>query len=114
MGDLIRFDVARLSEKDFQKIVVNIALTNGWWQYHNPDSRRSASGWPDLTLIREPEIIFVELKAEKGRIRPDQQIILDKLSACGLENHIWRPRDLDKIHGRLSTKGTSCSPKESN
>jgi hypothetical protein len=104
VGDLIRFDVSRIKEADFQKLVIDIAHAQGFWVYHNPDSRRSSAGWPDLVLVREPEVIFVELKSEKGRVREQQQTVLNKLSLCNLETYIWRPRDLDKIFDRLKGK----------
>lgn len=109
MGELIRFDVSRIKEADFQKIVIDLAHLYKWWVYHNPDSRRSASGWPDLVLVREPEIIFAELKTEKGRVREQQETILKKLSLCNMETYIWRPRDLDEIHARLKGK-QPCIP----
>lgn len=101
MGEVIRFDVSKWKEKDFQRHVIDFAHIQGWWIFFNGDSRRAVPGWPDLVLIREPECIFVELKAEKGRVSPEQETILQKLSLCNMETHVWRPRDLDAIHKRL-------------
>lgn len=108
MGEVIAWNVSLWKEKDFQRFVIDLAHANDWWVYHNPDSRRSSAGWPDLVLVREPECLFVELKTEKGRIAEQQQTVLKKLSLCQLETYIWRPRDMTEIHARL-TKGPSCS-----
>lgn len=114
MSDVIAFDVARWKEKDFQRVVVDLAHTYGWWVYHNPNSRMSASGMPDLLMVREPEILFVELKTEKGRLRPAQEALLSKLKGCGEEVYVWRPRDLQDIKTRLSRKEELCHPSKGN
>ena len=102
MSSVIRFDINKFKEKDFQKLVTDIAHQNNWWVYSNPDSRRSAAVWPDLVLVREPECLFVELKAEKGKVSEIQNVILNKLALCGMETRIWYPRDLQEIHRRLA------------
>lgn len=101
------------SEEALQQKVIQIARFCGWWVYHPPRNRPSGktgrvvpvlgtvAGWPDLTLVREPEIMFAELKAERGRVRPEQSVVLERLAACGLETHIWRPSDWPEIEARL-------------
>lgn len=96
-----------ISEKDFQKIVVREAESQGWWVYHNPDSRMSSAGLPDLILLREPDFFMAELKSARGRLSEIQQIFIEKLINSGIEVHVWRPADLDAIKERL--KGKSCS-----
>lgn len=101
------------SEEALQVKTIQLARFCQWWVYHPPRNRPSAktgrvvpvlgtvAGWPDLTFVREPEIFFAELKAEDGRVRPDQQLALQRLAACGLEVHIWRPSDWPSIEARL-------------
>lgn len=48
-------------------------------------------GWPDLTLVRGEQLLFVELKA-KGKVTPEQQSWLDVLSKVGTVA-VWRPTD---------------------
>lgn len=91
--------------------------------YHTHDARRSPAGFPDRVAIRPPRLMFVELKDERGRIRPEQQAWHNALKLCGdqvayaadraarwvslegtredrgfapptLEAYIWRPSDL--------------------
>lgn len=103
------------SEAAFQQQVTNLAAYTGWRWYHAPENRpiRTANGrvrkqnvvrgFPDLTLVRDTELIFAELKAEKGRVRPEQTDWLNDLQAVpGVETYIWRPSDFDEIHARLN------------
>jgi hypothetical protein len=92
----------RQSEAVFMQQVIQLSKFYSWRYYHTHDSRRSAPGFPDLVLVRPPEILFVELKAEKGRVRPEQQEWISALHACGLEVHLWRPGQWDEIHARLA------------
>jgi hypothetical protein len=93
-----------VTEKAWQGVVLELAGFYRWVSYHTYDSRRSNPGWPDLVLARPPELIFVELKTDRGRVRPEQQLWLDRLVACGQEVHVWRPRDLGAVHERLKAR----------
>lgn len=90
-----------LTEAQWQELVVEFARLHGWWAFHPYDSRRSAAGWPDLVLLRPPELVIVELKAENGRVSPDQARVLDGLRACGIEAPVWRPSDENYVFARL-------------
>lgn len=80
-------------ERSFQRQVITYAEIMGWRWYHVPDSRRSTAGFPDLVLIRRPLVLWVELKSERGRLKPDQKVWLDDLRACGQVVYVWRPSD---------------------
>lgn len=58
-------------------------------------------GFPDLVLVRE-RIIFAVVKAEKGRVRPDQKVWLDMLRAAGAQVHVWKPSDWPEIEEVLA------------
>ena len=90
-----------LPEKAWQQQVVELAELYRWRVYHTYDSRRSHAGWPDLVLVRPPELLVVELKTDTGRLRPAQRDWLDDLAACGVEVAVWRPRDFEAVHDRL-------------
>jgi hypothetical protein len=98
-----------MSERAWEKMVLDLATYGGWMHYHPPDNmprtgRRGKvyvqnvkAGFPDLFLIHrtEPHIIIAELKAAKGKIGPAQQEWLDRLSTfAGLVQSMH-------AHGRL-------------
>lgn len=75
--------VRKVSERAFQTAVIQLAETLGWRVAHFSDSRRSigqgrmvgdkqAAGFPDLVCTRAGRLLFLELKSEKGKLRPAQ------------------------------------------
>lgn len=97
-----------LSEKQFQQQVIELARRLGWHVWHVSDSRRFvggrafgdplAAGLPDLIMIRPPRVVFIELKTNKGRVRPSQKETLALLDQCaGVEVYLIRPRDWEKL-----------------
>lgn len=89
---------AVVPEKEFQGQVVDLALLRSWRVWHDNDSRRNAAGLPDLLLLRPPRLLFVELKAEKGRLSAEQRAWQDELGRCpGVETYVWRPGDWPEI-----------------
>lgn len=91
-----------MTEKAWQQQVLEISTLCRWQHFHVFDSRRSDPGWPDLVLVRAPELLVAELKTDRGRLTPQQAQWLDRLAACGVEAHVWRPRDFDQVWERLS------------
>ena len=60
----------RLTERQFQRQVLDLARLCGYRAYHTHDSRRSQPGFPDIVLVN-PErrhTLFVELKTSTGRV----------------------------------------------
>ena len=85
--------------------VTEFARLNGWLCYHPYDSRRSASGWPDLALCRPPRLVLAELKSGKGRVTAAQCHWLDALSGCSLvDAYLWRPADWAAIEAQLQRR----------
>jgi len=70
------------------------ALTGRGWR--TPVQGSLGKGWPDLVLIRGTRLIFVELKASKGKLHPDQERVLNLLGQAA-EIHVWFPADFDRI-----------------
>lgn len=103
-----------LTELEWQRQVLDLAELYGWLVYHTYDSRRSQPGFPDLVLLRapadrHPELLFVELKRAKGRVRPEQKAWIAGLVRIGraapaVECHVWRPQQFDEVHARLRRK----------
>ncbi len=81
-------------EAAFQKQIVDLAELCGWWAWHVPDSRRMNAGLLDLFLLRPPELLLWEVKTERGRVRPEQQAVIDALRQVEhVSTGIVRPSD---------------------
>ena len=100
---------AVVSERDFQRSVVELATALGWMIYHQLDagtckkcgafnfSKRIGPGYPDLTLAGHGRVLFVELKAEKGRVSTDQKEWAERLDAGPGEYYLFRPSQWDEV-----------------
>ena len=87
-----------VTEASWQAQVVAAAEVFDWYIYHNPDSRRSTAGFPDLVLIRPPRVLFMEWTRQTGRLSPIQREVIDQLEACpGVEVHVARPSDWEQV-----------------
>jgi len=102
-----------VTEAEFQRQVVQLAKTLNWLVMHTrPAVNRSGKwstpiqghrGFPDLVLSHATRgTIFAELKAEKGRVSPEQHTWIDTLRASGQEVYVWKPEHLQEIADRLS------------
>lgn len=90
--------VPPITEKEFQRQVLDIAAIYGWKSYHPMLSKWSERGWPDLALVRPPRFVLAELKREKGSTSVHQDEWLAMLRECpGIEVYLWRPSDIEAI-----------------
>ena len=88
-----RARIARgMTEADLAEEVRGLARALGVTRYHTFDSRRSEPGFPDEVLIGDAGVLFRELKSERGRVTPDQQRVLARLTGAGQDAAVWRPR----------------------
>jgi len=87
-----------ITEKAFEYQIKDLAKLFGWQYYHPFLSKWSERGFPDVTLLRPPRLIFAELKSDKGRLSPAQAHWLWELRKvpCA-EVYIWRPRHIERI-----------------
>jgi hypothetical protein len=83
-----------VTEREWQRQITDLATMLGWSWYHTHDSRRSPAGFPDLVLWRE-RVVYVELKAQRGRLRPEQRVTITAFRQAGAEVYVWRPSDFD-------------------
>ncbi len=87
-----------LTEREFQRQVMDLAGILGWTVYHSALSKWSERGWPDLAMVRPPRFVLAELKRETGRTTVHQDRWLALLRDCpGVETYLWRPSDLDAV-----------------
>ncbi len=82
-----------MTERELLDAIRDACRWAGLLTYHTHDSRRSEPGYPDLTVVGPTGVLFRELKAERGRVTPDQRQWLDRLSAAGADADVWRPCD---------------------
>lgn len=119
--------VADLSEAEFQKEVIRVAKANGWLVSHvwrGQAGGRSggwrtnaATGFPDLTLLRPPFLVFLELKKVGRKADPEQKKWIARLQRCrpalvierpdllgpgGVYAYVVDPRDWPKVHLMLT------------
>jgi hypothetical protein len=100
-------------EAGFQAAVVELAQLCGWQCMHVRRSiardgqwatATSVPGWPDLVAFRPGQLLFIELKAERGRLSVQQRDVLDALTAAGADVRIWKPSDWPAIETTLRSR----------
>jgi hypothetical protein len=64
----------------------------------------SIPGWPDLTLLGHGQLIFAELKTDRGRLSGEQVGVIAALRAAGQDARVWRPDDWPEIERTLTRK----------
>jgi hypothetical protein len=95
-------------EASFQACVIETARLAGWRVVHFRRARTAhgwktpiagdATGWPDLTLVRPPRLVFAELKSARGKLRDEQSDWLAVLRLLpGAEVFVWRPDDWPEV-----------------
>lgn len=89
------------SEEAWQGTVLQYAELRGWMYYHTRRSDHSPRGFPDLVMGRPPRLLFIELKAERGKVSDEQRAWLQLLAACGQETRVWRPSDWTEVEATL-------------
>lgn len=85
------------SEKAFMQAVIDSARLHGWLVYHTHDARRSEPGFPDLVLLRGPQILVFELKTERGKLSDAQKRWLSAFEAAAVPTYVLRPSAWDEI-----------------
>jgi hypothetical protein len=93
--------IDRLTEAEFQGMIVERARVRGWLVYHVYDSRRSSAGFPDLVMVRAGKLVLAEVKTAKGRLSPAQAAWFAALSAVEDQPRVtvavWRPEDWSAV-----------------
>ncbi len=92
-----------MTENELKHQILRIARLNGWMVFHMSQSKPSrpvriqgdatSAGYPDLTLARDGQVIWMELKQDKAMQSPSQyawQVALPNY-------HLIRPGDLDAV-----------------
>jgi hypothetical protein len=94
--------------RDLQRGIIDMAHRLGWRVAHFPPipTTRGGQTWyltpvaadgkgfPDLMLVRE-RVVYVEVKGDKDRLRPEQEVWLSSLRMAGQEVHVWRTAEYE-------------------
>ena len=103
-----------MNEAALKSTVINVARMKGWLIHHDLPAMNRRGRWathvegdvgfPDLVLLSPHygQLLFVELKSEKGRTTSSQDNWLGALTLAGIESHVVRPADLEFITHRLT------------
>jgi hypothetical protein len=92
-----------MKEAEFAKRIEDTANLLQLRWHHETDSRRSKAGFPDYVFVGPDGILFLEIKATKGRVSPQQQAWIDDLSAAdlgdgwGVRAYVAYPKDWDRV-----------------
>ncbi|MGH9151342.1 MAG: VRR-NUC domain-containing protein [Acidimicrobiales bacterium] len=107
---------AACSEAQLQDMVLDLARYCDWRVVHFRQGR-TAKGWrtpvsgdgrgfPDLVLLRGAKQLVVELKAQRGRLTPEQNAWLNAFRLAGVDARVWRPADWSEIQQTLTQGAT--------
>ena len=99
------------SESSFQKAIIEYAQRLGYRVAHFRPARTKRGNWitpvaadgagfPDLVLVGE-KVVYLEVKAQKGRVSAKQTAWIEALRAAGQEAYVVRPDDWDFIEDVL-------------
>lgn len=98
---IVTIDRLGMTEAELQAGLIEAAKLHGWECFHDYDSRRSAPGFPDLVLAKSGRVLFLELKAQRGRVSADQRRWLAALDGTpGIVAAVVRPEP--KEDGEMS------------
>lgn len=91
-----------ITEQEWMGTVLDAARLFGWSVYHTYDSRKSQPGFPDLILVRGPRMLVIELKTERGKVRPEQVDWLARLAEVReVTVMVARPSQWDAVLAQL-------------
>lgn len=98
-------DRSATTEKEWQRAILDVCATLQRFAYHPHLSKRSARGWPDLSILgtRPGEALWIEVKDDSNELSTEQVKVIDLMLACGLTVHVCRPfHGLDHVARLLS------------
>jgi len=91
-----------VTEKQFSQAVVQLAGYCGWKVYRTWLPIHSPAGFPDLILVRGPEMLCIELKRNGRKPTPAQEDWLNALQHVETVNAFcWKPEHWSLIEAAL-------------
>lgn len=91
--------IARAKEQGWSVCHIRRGMIDGRWLTNAGDP-----GFPDLVLLRPPQLVFLELKREVGAVVPDRQVewISGLQQVQSVEAYIVRPSDFGDVLSLLA------------
>lgn len=98
--------VRQMTEKEWSTQFKHLFELYGWTGYHPYLSIHSERGWPDWSLVNttQKRMIFVELKAEKGKLSESQVKWKGLIEATGGEWYCLRPSQFEEAQEILKKR----------
>lgn len=98
------FPSKKITEKEFQQQILELAKLCGWLTYHTYDSRRCTPGFPDLVMIKGKRLVVAELKVGNNKLTSEQERWITAFLISGVESYIWKPEHWEEIEQVLTGK----------
>lgn len=76
-----------MTEQQIQSKIKKKLQERGW--YVTKLIKTSTNGIPDLLAIKNGKAMFIEVKREKGKLSPLQELRIDELRQSGAIVHVW-------------------------
>ena len=90
--------IGEVPEEELLKFVRWTAREQGWLVYHTHDSRGSEPGFPDVVATNGEQLLFSELKSNRGKLTMEQQQWLNLLRRIpSIDVHLWRPQHMADV-----------------
>jgi hypothetical protein len=99
-----------MTERDFQRAVIEAAQLLGWRVAHfrpaqtkhgwRTPVQADGKGFPDLVLLRGRELLVRELK-DGGKLTPEQNAWLAAFAAASVDARVWTSDDWPEIERTL-------------
>lgn len=103
-----------MSEREWQDQVIDLMHVFGWRVAHFRPAKTErgwrtpvqadGQGFPDLIAARGNRLLAVELKAEKGKLSPQQAVWVESFAQTPAEVYVWRPSEFETVHRILRSQ----------
>lgn len=103
-------DTYKITEREFEAQVKDLAVRLGYMYYHTWRSFHSPAGFPDCTMVRlepTPKLIVAELKSATGQLTIEQYAWLRAIQELGkltggiIDAYLWKPDDMEPNGGEI-------------
>jgi hypothetical protein len=103
----MRAKLPRLTERQFQRQVIQLARLHGWRVAHFRPARTlkgwrtpveaDGRGFPDILCVRGKDVKVIELKVGRNVLTPEQAAWIRAFDPTAVKWHVFYPRDWAKI-----------------